>query len=179
MSEELRLATGVSHEMLDSLGAIVVNFAALEFSVSACISMLLADLGLNGSSNAGHIVTASQPFRNLRVVCAALFRERFGDDNADYETLMEMLDECQEVEELRNALIHSLWVRATSEVDEPHGDRLKLSSNLKRFKIQEEAVKRSELIALANQMTDLDLRLRQFMPTKIFEKKRGGEKGGA
>lgn len=164
-ASELRLATGVSADFLDSLGAIVVNFAALEHAVSLCIWLLLSDLGLP-SGTTTQVVTASLSFKNLQIMCAGLFVARFGEQDPDRESLMGMLSECGRAEERRNALIHSLWV-AGYPGDEPQADRLKIISRLKHFEIQGESVKRSDLIAAANWFADLDIRLRQFMPTKL------------
>jgi hypothetical protein len=106
-------------------------------------------------------------FRPLVTVFANLYRLHFGD--ADKAELDALIADCLEAADSRNRLVHSLWVTAISSArDERRTTRVKLTASVKKdFAIKTEFVTRAQIVALANELAALDVRIRTFNTAKI------------
>jgi hypothetical protein len=93
----------VPEPLLARIGEITVYFALLELWVQ-----WLARSQLQEKRRIGQIITAELSFRDLRAFTTSLYRERHGED-ADFETLRELMKRAARLEEERNQVIHSIW----------------------------------------------------------------------
>jgi hypothetical protein len=93
----------VPERLLARIGDIAVSFALLESMIQA-----LAGSQLQEHQRIGQIITAELSFRNLRALVTSLYRERHGED-ADFETLRELMKRAAQLEEKRNQITHSVW----------------------------------------------------------------------
>jgi hypothetical protein len=93
----------VPEQLLARIGDITVSFALLESTVQT-----LAASQLQESQRIGQIITAELSFRNLRALVTSLYRERHGED-AEFETLQELMKRAARLGEKRNQITHSIW----------------------------------------------------------------------
>jgi hypothetical protein len=68
----------------------------------------LAGSLVSNDQRVGQIVTAELSFGNLRALTISLYRERYGED-ANYDTLSDLMKRAGELERLRNQITHSVW----------------------------------------------------------------------
>ncbi len=159
MAEKLNLATSVSQEILDVLGAIVVNFGALENTLALAISVLLGGTAENNEKH--QILTAHMSLKNLTWAFESLYRDRFGTQNeAELETLRPRVFAA---EQKRNTLIHSLWVGGENGA----AMRLKLVAR-GEYKLTSEQHTKPQLIEVANELAQLTYDLTRFTITSVF-----------
>ena len=97
--------TMIPVDILEALGAIVVNFAALEESLSRAIWFLIAPRD-EGVKMYHQSVTAELSFKQKVWMFANVFRERYGHSE---QWLTDASRKCFAAEEQRNAFIHSIW----------------------------------------------------------------------
>lgn len=92
-------------DILEAIGAIVVNFAALEEALSRAIWFLLAAPD-EGAQLFHHCVTAELSYKQKVWMFANLLYERYGISE---EWLTEAKRRCFQAEERRNGFVHSVW----------------------------------------------------------------------
>ena len=143
-------------DYLKAIGRIVVNFQNVETLLSLCTWSLIG-----AEQQVGMIITAQLSFSRLCDLFASLVRHRFGSSELtdDSDALMKR---AAQLEEKRNAILHSLWV-----VDENQSDkvsRFKITANrLKGLKQQLPAVDVEELNNIADALDGLPGDLFAFM----------------
>jgi hypothetical protein len=93
----------VPSKLLVHIGDISVSFALLESTIQSLIGSLIRE-----HQRIGQIITAELAFKNLRALVVSLYLERHGQD-ADFETLKNLMKRAADAEETRNQITHSLW----------------------------------------------------------------------
>ncbi len=96
-------------EQLQTIGAVSVNFSALEFLFWTLAWEFI------GETKAGQIVTAQRPFNRLLDLVGALGAEKLHNASVLKE-LGELIQEARKCEQERNLVIHSIWV---ADLDDP------------------------------------------------------------
>ena len=131
-AQEIHLATSASPELLAALGAVEVNFCALEDALGLSIWFLLGDFRAPLSEQY-QIVMSQLSFHQLLTIFANLYRRRFPAESAG-DALASLTSACEKAATNRNRLIHPLWVEGRPAEDNlSRAERLKLISQLKRF----------------------------------------------
>jgi sensor histidine kinase regulating citrate/malate metabolism len=102
-----RLQHPVSDELLVAIGDVTVSFALLEAELQ-----LLAHVLLKQSQQVSMIVTAELSFGRLCALVLSLHRERYGEANS--APAKELVQRANELEELRNQIMHSVWAAGDS-----------------------------------------------------------------
>jgi hypothetical protein len=157
---ELKLATSVPRDFLEILGAVSVNFGALENALSVSIWFLLGDASIM-SQDRYQIVTGQLSFKQLVPMLANLYRHRFPGRNED--KIKEFVKRCFNAESKRNEAIHSLWVGAMPEAGESKAMRLKITARSEGFRFKAEDFTKQQLIAVANQFGELAFEIQSFI----------------
>ena len=160
----LRLATSVSDSFLDALGAVIINFSALEHSLSVMIWLLLDDRE-GKATRPYRIVTSQLSFRQLLNVFATLCRER---PELNHEELETLVHDCDKVNERRNSILHSLWVQGTPS-GSPQAESTRHIARLKKFDTQCEVLTRGQIVDVADRLMDLDVQVRTFVPDHLLQ----------
>jgi hypothetical protein len=93
----------VGSEHLEAIGDITVPFTMLEAVLQSLVHTLLG-----GKVSTGQAVTVELSFKNLRVLAASLWVDRFGkcEETVEFVKLMARI---RNVEEQRNQVTHSVW----------------------------------------------------------------------
>lgn len=159
-ASSIRLATSLPTEFLEALGAVAVNFGALENSLGSSIWMLLGGPSVENEEK-WQIVTAQMSLKNLVWTFVSLYKQQFGQKNES--ALDELKARVFSAEQKRNALIHSLWV----EGDAGTALRLKLIAR-GEYKLAAEEHTKDQLIAVANELAQLTYDLTKFTISTFF-----------
>lgn len=159
MTQKSKLATSVPDEFLEILGAISVNFGALENALAFTIWALLGDLSVHNEERY-QIVTAQLSVKQLVWMAEALYKQRF--PGKDEDAMRALMARCSTAERERNKLIHSLWVSGDIKDSEQLALRLKITAR-SEFKFQHEQHTTKELTTVAEQCADLSDELRKFI----------------
>jgi hypothetical protein len=93
----------VPEALLARIGDVTVSFALLE-----SVMQTLAASQIQDHQRIGQIITAELSLRSLRALTLSLYRERYGEDS-DYEELRALIKRARELEDIRNAITHSVW----------------------------------------------------------------------
>lgn len=115
----------VSDEVLRALGRVTVNFQFLESQVAICTWTLISP-----DQRVGQIVTHNLSFSKLCDVFGALVQHRT-TDQALIQEMSDFLRRVSELEQRRNAFMHSNW--ATSE-GRPDAGSIRLKASMDRKK---------------------------------------------
>lgn len=156
----IRLATSLPSEFLEALGAVAVNFGALENSLSSSIWMLLGGGAAEGEEKY-QIVTAQMSLKNLVWSFESLYRQQF--DTQNESALKVLKTRIFSAEQKRNTLIHSLWV----EGDAGTALRLKLLAK-GEHKLAAEQHTKDQLIEVANELAQLTYDVTKFTVSTLF-----------
>ncbi len=154
------MATSVPQDFLEGLGAITVNFGALENSLSNVILYLVAGMSVEGQEKY-QILTAQLSFKQLVWSFGSLYRQRFPGE--DEKKLKDLISRCFKAEHKRNELIHSLWVGDPQDA----ATRLKLTAR-GEFKFNMTHHKKEELTEVANTLAVLSYDVVRVVITKLF-----------
>ena len=103
--EDDDLLTSVPLDILQAIGAVAVNFAQLEESLSHAIWFLIADRN-EGVQLYHRAITAELSFRQRVWMYANTFKERYNPSDV---WLQGIVKRCFELEASRNAFLHSVW----------------------------------------------------------------------
>jgi|SRR5947209_8989135 len=97
----------MTDRQLRAIGALAVNFSALEQAIAIWISGLIGE-----NAEIGLVVASQLPFGKALVVADGLFRIRCTDPaiRAEFESLLKRAGQC---EQERNQTMHSSWLSAT------------------------------------------------------------------
>jgi hypothetical protein len=156
----IRLATSLPAEFLEALGAVAVNFGALENSLSSSIWMLLGGGAAEGEERY-QIVTAQMSLKNLVWTFESLYRQQFGTENES--ALKDLRARTFSAEQKRNTLIHSLWVEGNA------GTALRLKLLARgEYKLAAEQHTKDELIEVANELAQLTYDVTKFTVSTLF-----------
>lgn len=158
--EKLRLATSVHRDFLEVLGAITVNFQAVENTLSLSIWMLLG--GMSAAADEKHqIVTAQMSAKSLLWAFTSLYRHQFPGKNE--KTLQELESRVFAAEQKRNTLTHSLWVEGEGEA----ALRLKVIAR-GAYKLAAEEHTKEQLTEVANELAALSYDITKFTLAAYF-----------
>ncbi len=145
----------VPDALLTRIGDITVSFTLLENEVQSVAGSLIRE-----HQRIGQIITAELPFRNLRALVLALYRERHGEDD-DFAVLRELMKRAADIEAQRNQITHSLWAaggtaetvtRIKTTAKERHGIHFDFTQ-----------VSAQDLAAVADQMKQLAAEIQRFL----------------
>jgi hypothetical protein len=93
----------VPNPALTAIGDVAVSFALLESTLQTMLGSLIYE-----HQRVGQIIAAELPFRGLRALALALYRERHGED-ANFEQLRDLIRRAGDLEDERNRVMHSVW----------------------------------------------------------------------
>jgi hypothetical protein len=147
--EELKMGSAISRSMLEPLGAIVANFAALEEMLSFYICLLLVG-GNVANQRAGQIVTAEMAFKNKIHAFASLVKERY--KGLLQERTEAVFKQLRIAEEERNKVMHSVWGGGGME-----GMSMRMKTTAKQekgFRLQTEEWTRADLVKVNNRIVE-------------------------
>lgn len=97
------LSHPVPDHLLVRIGDMTVSFAVLESMIQVLFSSLIRE-----HQRVGQILGAQLSFERLSAATISLYRDRHGDD-ADFDTLQDLLRRAAAVEQERNLITHSFW----------------------------------------------------------------------
>jgi hypothetical protein len=143
-------------EQLKAIGRVVVNFSGLEFFYEV-LAWSLASM----SQDVGLIVTSELSFQQKRNLVCALTRESLKLHPAAALEIDELAKESRKIEEERNRIMHSLWGPLTTDPEGPLA-RVKFTAKGQLRKQGEAAVDPTQLISLADQISQLTGKLMEF-----------------
>ena len=168
----IHVATSVPKDFLEVLGAITVNFSALENALSLSVAFLLAGPG-GVADKRYQVITAQLSFKQLVWMVANLYRERFPGRNET--VIQDYVKQCFDAEGKRNRLVHSLWVGAMPDAPVSSATRLKATSRADGLKFKAEQHTKEELTEVANDLAKLSYNLRSFVIGEILTQLPGGD----
>ncbi len=146
----------VPEPILARIGDVTVSFALLENTIN-----MLASFQLREGHRVANIITAELSFRGVRALVANLYRERHGDDDPDFPTLLALLRRAADLEQQRNIIIHSLWAAGGDAVSVT---RIKTTAKEKAgLRFDFEAVTANDLKALADSILQLAHDIQDFL----------------
>jgi hypothetical protein len=158
--KKLRLATSVPPEFLEVLGAITVNFQAVQNTLSLSIWMLLGGMSAEADEKF-QIVTAQMSAKNLAWTFTSLYRQQFPGKNE--KPLQELQSRVFAAEQKRNTLTHSLWLEGNGEA----ALRLKIIAR-GEYKLAAEEHTKEQLTEVANELAALSYDITKFTLTAYF-----------
>ena len=100
---EKRKVFKLPDEHLKAIGSIVVSFASLENAVEIAIWALMEI-----DSTKGAIVTSEMSFKNMLALFSSLYLNKTNAP-AEVEEMKELVKRSTQIEDRRNAIVHSLW----------------------------------------------------------------------
>ncbi len=104
-NKEWELKHDVPEPVLTALGDLAVSFSLLEEMLQH-----LCDGFIDGPQRTTEIAFSLLPFKNLRNLAGALYREVYEED-ADYKRLKSLLVKSSQLEDFRNKAMHSSWLQ--------------------------------------------------------------------
>ena len=142
--------------LLHALGALVVNFSALEESLRDALWLLSG-----GDNQAINVLTAGLGFRNLVEKFGAVCREsdKLRTPVSDVEQFCGYL---HSLNDERNQLIHSAWAIRPSQ-DAPQRFKRKASTKA-GFTLDVQTVDPEEILAMAEKLRLVEVKLWEFVP---------------
>lgn len=142
-------------DILAAIGDVVVSFSLLEHEVqSLCGTMLDSD------AKVGKIVAAGMSFSSRRALAASLFKYKFGE-GPHLDLLRKLLRRAEQVEGLRNQIMHSVWGKTGATPDEIV--RMKDTAREKTgLAFQQITVAAPELHAIAEEIRQVSWNLTRF-----------------
>jgi hypothetical protein len=150
-----RLAPRLPPGVEAGIGRFIANFALLEEYLRG----IICEIGRT-SAPAGEILSSELSFRGLVQCFGALVREYVPDSHFHQEA-EELLKEVLSVNEFRNQLVHSLWLRDNS--SRGFAVRQKLLASRKRgLSAQIDRFKKRDLLARCDEIAKLTYRLSDF-----------------
>ncbi len=154
--EEKKLIPAIDNSLLEPIGAVTVNFAMLEESLSFGIWIFL--FGNNAQEQrTGQIVTAELSFRRKVDLFCCLFRHRFPDK--DDTELSKLRVKLMDVEAKRNRLVHSFWAASD---EKGKSTRMKTTAKHKGIRFQFEKMGKEEIKSIADIIAEVAYETQMF-----------------
>jgi len=149
---KLTLATDLPHDYLAFIGAITVNFAALESALAFGIWTMLGDSEEPDPRFA--VVTSQLSFKQLVWMYSNLYRQCFrkADDETFEERTKDHVRRLFKAEEDRNRVVHSMW---SSTVGGEAAMMFKITARADGAKAKTQDFSKEQLAAIANECEHL------------------------
>jgi len=157
--DKLRRVPAIERELIEPIGEVTVNFAMLETILKTGIAQYLFPEGDHGWGQiTSSIVTSEMSFRKIVDMFQCLMLYRCPD--ADLEACRKLCSECYQLEEKRNAIVHSHWA---IDHESKATVRLKTTAKGRGLRQQEEPTSKADIVKVADDICLLAKRLEDFI----------------